>query len=236
MSADPFPLRNPSIGVVIPAYRAEASIAGVVRAVLAAGLPVLVIDDGSPDRTAEVAQEAGAEVVRQAVNGGKGTALYAGIAQAHARGWTWMVAMDADGQHDPAALPLFRSKTESRAGVVVGARRLRPDVMPWQRVCSNRLTTLLLSLQAGCRLWDSQCGYRMYRVDACLSAQLPPTGRFEWESEALVRLARHGWAVDRVPVPTLYGDETSHIRPWRDTGRFVALWFRLWRQILSGRI
>lgn len=236
MSDELFPLRHPSIGVVVPAYRAEATIEGVVRAVREEGLPVVVVDDGSPDRTSERARAAGAEVITLPVNVGKGSALHAGIAHAHAHGWTWMVAMDADGQHAPSALPRFRAKVQSRAGVVVGARRLRPDVMPWPRVCSNRLTTLLLSLQAGCRLWDSQCGYRMYRVDACLSAALPASGRFEWESEALVRLARHGWAVDRVDVPTLYGDETSHIRPWRDTGRFVALWFRLWRQILSGRI
>lgn len=236
MNEDPFPLRHPTIGVVVPAYRAEASIGDVVRAVRAAGLPVVVVDDGSPDLTSECAREAGAEVVRLPQNAGKGSALHAGIVHAHARGWTWMVAMDADGQHAPSALVSFCAKVESRAGVVVGARRLRPDVMPWPRVCSNRLTTLLLSVQAGCRLWDSQCGYRMYRVDACLSANLPATGRFEWESEALVRMARHGWAVDRVDVPTLYGDETSHIRPWRDTARFVGLWFRLWGQILSGRI
>jgi glycosyltransferase involved in cell wall biosynthesis len=236
VNKDPFPLHHPTIGVVVPAYRAEASIGDVVRAVRAAGLPVVVVDDGSPDRTSECAGEAGAEVVRLPQNAGKGSALHAGIVHAHARGWTWMVAMDADGQHAPSALVSFCAKVESRAGVVVGARRLRPDVMPWPRVCSNRLTTLLLSVQAGCRLWDSQCGYRMYRVDACLSANLPATGRFEWESEALVRMARHGWAVDRVDVPTLYGDETSHIRPWRDTARFVGLWFRLWGQILSGRI
>jgi len=225
-----------SVGVVIPAFRAQASIAGVVRAVKAQGFSVVVVDDGSSDRTAELAAEAGAEVVRLERNVGKGSALWAGLGVAHAHGWVWMVAMDADGQHDPAALASFRARAGSHAGVVVGARRLRPDVMPWPRVCSNLLTTFLLSLQAGCRLWDSQCGFRMYRVEAALGSDLPRQGRFEWESEAIVRIARHGWSVDRVEVPTLYGDEDSHIRPWRDTGRFIRLWFHLWSLILCGRI
>lgn len=224
------------IGVAIPAYRAESSIAAVVARVRAMGYPVLVIDDGSPDATSRCAIEAGATVVRLEPNQGKGTALWTALQQARDFGWVWMVAMDADGQHDPACLEGFSAVASTEVGVVIGARRLKPDVMPLPRVCSNRLTTALLSLQAGCRLHDSQCGYRMYRVEAALESSLPEQGRFEWESEALVRIARKGWAVGKVDVPTLYGDEVSNIRPWRDTARFVRLWFRLWREILAGRI
>lgn len=224
------------VGVAIPAYNAQASIAAVVGRVRSMGFPVVVVDDGSPDETSLRASEAGATVVRLDPNQGKGTALWTALRRADELGWTWMVAMDADGQHDPACLTDFGKASGSGAGVVVGARRLHPDVMPLPRVCSNRLTTALLSLQAGCPLFDSQCGYRMYRIDAALSAQLPQAGRFEWESEALVRIARKGWSVGRVHVPTIYGDEVSNIRPWRDTARFVRLWFRLWREILLGRI
>jgi len=225
-----------TIGVAIPAFRAEDTIGVVVGEVLALDLPVLVVDDGSPDRTAEVARRSGAEVVRLEVNSGKGTALRVALDAARERGWTWMVAMDADGQHAPSALASFRELAGSDHGVVVGARRLSVPAMPWPRVCSNRLTTWLLSLQAGRPLWDSQCGYRMVRVEAALGADLPERGRFEWESEALVRIARKGWTVGRVDVPTIYGEETSHIRPWRDTMRFVRLWFRLWGLVLRGRI
>lgn len=227
------PLR---VGVAIPAYRAESSIAAVVARVRAMGYPVLVIDDGSPDETSRCAIEAGATVVRLEANQGKGTALWTALQRSRDLGWIWMVAMDADGQHDPACLEAFSAVDSTEVGVVIGARLLKPDVMPLPRVCSNRLTTALLSLQAGCLLHDSQCGYRMYRVEAALASSLPEQGRFEWESEALVRIARKGWAVAKVDVPTLYGDEVSNIRPWRDTARFVRLWFRLWREILTGRI
>jgi glycosyltransferase involved in cell wall biosynthesis len=219
-------------GVVIPAYRAEATVGDVVRSVRAMGLPVVVVDDGSPDRAAACAAEAGADVVRMNENGGKGTALWAGFQRAHELGWGWVVAMDADGQHDPASLPAFLDRRGGRDGIVVGARKLSTPDMPWPRVCSNRLTTALLSLQAGCRLWDSQCGYRMYRLEAVLRSGLPNRGRFEWESEALVRVARAGWSIGRVDVPTIYGEAGSHIRPWRDTMRFVALWLRLWKVVL----
>ena len=222
--------------MAIPAFRAEASIAAVVTRVLDMGYPVLVIDDGSPDETSLRASEAGATVVRLPTNRGKGTALWTALEHARGASWTWMVAMDADGQHDPACLAAFQAASSTDVGVVVGARRLHPDVMPLPRVCSNRLTTALLSLQAGCRLFDSQCGYRMYRVEAAMGSRLPKQGRFEWESEALVRIARKGWKVGRVEVPTLYGEEVSNIRPWRDTSRFVGLWFRLWREILGRRI
>lgn len=223
-------------GVLIPAYRAQASVGDVVRAVLAQGLPVLVVDDGSPDDTAARASEAGAEVLRLTENGGKGTALWQGFLRARELGWDWVVAMDADGQHDPASLPRFLELDSGRDGIVVGARKLSTPHMPWPRVCSNRLTTALLSLQAGCCLWDSQCGYRMYRLKAVFGARLPPRGRFEWESEALVRIARAGWSVGRVDVPTIYGDEGSHIHPWRDTVRFISLWLRLWRVVFETRV
>jgi len=92
------------VGILIPAYRAGSSVAGVVGRLRALhpDLPVLVVDDGSDDDTATAAREAGACVLVQPVNGGKGTSLSAGFAEAASRGWDWALAMDADGQHSPS--------------------------------------------------------------------------------------------------------------------------------------
>ena len=226
------------VGILIPAYRAGSSVAGVVGRLRALhpDLPVLVVDDGSDDDTATAAREAGACVLVQPVNGGKGTSLSAGLSEAAARGWTWALAMDSDGQHSPSDVERFLSHMPaSRCAVVVGARDLRPRSMPWPRVFSNLATTMLLEWQAGCRLWDSQCGFRMYRVDAVRATRLPTTGRFEWESGALVRLALAGWKVEHVGISTVYGEAGSHIRPWRDTARFVRLWLGLWGLMLRDR-
>jgi glycosyltransferase involved in cell wall biosynthesis len=217
--------------ILIPAYQAQASV-GVVVERLRALYPetvVLVVDDGSADLTAQVALAAGAKVHRLERNAGKGTALATGLELLAKEGFRWVLALDSDGQHLPEDAGKFLLGTFSdRVGLVVGARRLHPDSMPFPRVCSNRLTTFLLELQAGKRLWDSQCGYRMYALHAVQAARIPPSGRFEWESETMVRIARAGFDVAKVDIATIYGEAGSHIRPWRDTARFVKLWFRLW--------
>jgi glycosyltransferase involved in cell wall biosynthesis len=221
--------------ILVPAYQARATVGGVVARLreLHPDLPVLVVDDGSRDGTGKAAREAGAQVLELPQNGGKGTALSTGMSRLAQEGFEWALCLDADGQHLPEDVAGFLSHRPSdRCGVVVGARDLRPRSMPWPRVCSNRLTTFLLGLQAGKRLWDSQCGFRMVRLAAAAEAGLPAHGRFEWESEALVRIARARWDVERVRVRTVYNDAGSHIRPWRDTMRFVRLWFRLWAWIL----
>ncbi len=218
--------------VLIPAYQAERTLGQVVEQLrgLHPEINLLVVDDGSKDATAEVARQAGAVVLSLGTNSGKGTALATGLAHLRKQGFVWALAMDSDGQHLPEDATKFLSGTFSeQCGLVVGARHLHPRSMPWPRVCSNRLTTWVLELQARKRLWDSQCGFRMYRLEALEKAQVPPSGRFEWESECLVRIARAGFGIEKVDVATIYGEETSHIHPWKDTARFVRLWFGLWR-------
>jgi glycosyltransferase involved in cell wall biosynthesis len=219
-------------GVLIPAYQAERTVGEVVARLreLHPSVSILVVDDGSTDATSVRAEQAGAQVHRLSVNSGKGTALATGLSLLHDQGFRYGLCLDADGQHVPEDAEKFlTAEISERCGVVVGARRLHPDSMPFPRVCSNRLTTFLLEWQAHKRIWDSQCGYRMYRLDALREARVPRTGRFEWESEALVRIARKGFGIEKVDIATVYGSEPSHIRPWRDTFRFAKLWFRLWK-------
>lgn len=217
--------------ILIPAFQAEGTVGELVSRLrlLHPSVAILVVDDGSTDSTSARAAAAGAQVHRLETNSGKGTALATGLALLRERGFAFGLCLDADGQHLPEDAGKFlTAQVSARCGVVVGARRLHPDSMPFPRVCSNRLTTLLLEWQAHRRLWDSQCGYRMYRLEALEAAGVPRTGRFEWESEALVRIARSGFEVGKVDIATVYGSEASHIRPWRDTFRFARLWFRLW--------
>jgi glycosyltransferase involved in cell wall biosynthesis len=220
---------------LVPAYRAASTLPSLLPLLLG-HFPreaILVVDDGSGDGTAETARSFGVETLVHAENGGKGTALVTGATRARELGFTHLLCLDADGQHPPACAPGFLQQADDPTlGVVVGARRLAPPAMPLPRVCSNRITTALLGMQAGTRLFDSQCGYRLYRIEAMLHPSIPRTGRFEWESEALVRIARLGWKVGREGIPTVYQDAGSHIRPWRDTWRFVRMWFRLWTEIV----
>jgi len=225
------------VAAVVPSYRAAGTLPTLLERLCREFPPeaIYVVDDGSEDDTAQAVAPFGVKLLVHGANAGKGTALVTGSVAAHRDGFTHVLCLDADGQHPPEqARDFLRSAESETVGVVIGARTLAVPQMPWPRMCSNRLTTFLLGLQAGARLFDSQCGYRMYRLEALLHRDIPKQGRFEWESETLVRIARRGWRVAKVDIPTIYTDAGSHIRPWRDTYRFARMWFRLWGRILRG--
>ena len=219
----------PGTGVILPSYNAARFLEKVIADIRAVvpGIRVLVVDDGSSDGTADVARQAGAEVIVHEVNKGKGGALATGNAWALAQDLEWVYTMDADGQHLPTEMPTFAAEAE-RGGydVVVGNRMDQTRDMPWLRKRTNEFTSWVVSRLAGQRIPDSQNGYRLYRV-ACLEGVKLRTTRYDTESEILVRLARRGYRIGAVPVSTIYGDEKSSINPFVDTGRFFRLVFML---------
>ncbi|MBI4364941.1 MAG: glycosyltransferase family 2 protein [Candidatus Latescibacteria bacterium] len=213
---------------VIPARDAEATVGEVVRGLKRAipDLPVLVVDDGSADQTALKAREAGADVIRRDVNGGKGAALQTGFDEALRRGADGVLALDADRQHDPAYAPRLLAALD-RADLVIGSREGDRTGMPWLRRATNTVTTWFVSRLAGQRIEDSQSGYRAIRARV-LRAVRPRSTRFEYESEFLIAAARQDFRITAIPVPTLYNAPRSHIHPIADTIRFIRLLFRHW--------
>ena len=149
---------------VIPAHDEAPRVGRVVEAALR-HLPVLVVDDGSMDETAAVAGRAGARVIRQTPNQGKGAALRAGFSVALAEGAEAVITLDADGQHDPAEIPAFLAAYARRtlAGLptelIVGRRDFRH--MPTARRVSNWVGTMVLSAAVGRWIEDNQSGYRL---------------------------------------------------------------------------
>ena len=210
--------------VIVPAYNAAASLAPLITRARALGFEVLVVDDGSNDSTAQVAERAGARVVQSAVNQGKGAALQRGFAEALHLGCDLIITMDADGQHDPEELPRFvRAATEQpQAGLIIGNRMAEVHHMPWLRRWTNRCMSWWLSRAAHQRVPDSQCGFRLMRR-AFLSRCRLTSGHFEIESELILEAARLGVPIQSLPIRTVYGDEHSHIHPLRDTIRFVRM-------------
>ncbi len=212
--------------VILPAFREEKRIAAVVRSVLAQGVDAIVIDDGSDDRTAEEAAQAGGHVIRHATNCGKGVALNTGFKYANEQGYIAVITMDADGQHDPAELPKF-TEAFIRTGipVLVGNRMADVRDMPLIRRWTNEFMSWLLSRTMGQYVPDTQCGYRLYQCSVIpyVSAE---SERFAAESEVLLHVAARGIRIGSVRISTIYGDEKSKINPFSDTIRFVAM---LWR-------
>lgn len=217
-------------GILIPAYDAAACLGATLRGVLPLAGPgrVAVVDDGSRDGTAAVAEREGAVCLRHEANRGKGTALMTGLSWARERGWEWAVTMDADGQHAASDLEAFwNAPVAADTGIVVGRRGIRGTRMPWHRRFSNSVTTGMISRLARRPVYDAQCGFRMYRLSALEAMGLPREGRFEWESQALVLCGRRGFSIVPVDIATVYTDNGSHMRLLADTLRFLRMYLRL---------
>jgi len=208
---------------IIPAYGEAKFIGDVVNRVLQHVGAVLVIDDGSPDDTASVAEAAGAVVIRHSTNRGKGAAIKSGLGHATAAGPPFFLFLDGDGQHDPDDIPaFFDAMNETGADLIVGNRMTDLGAMPVVR----RLTNKFMSWQIGaiCKvaLPDSQCGFRLARREL-LPVLNAPSDRFEFETESLILAARHGFRIRCVPIRTIYANQKSKIRPLQDTIRYARL-------------
>jgi glycosyltransferase involved in cell wall biosynthesis len=213
------------VAALIPAYQA-AALLGEVLMRLRALEPrpeILVVDDGSRDATAEVARQFGARVLSFAGNRGKGYALLAGFAAL--ADFDGVVTLDADGQHPPECLPSFVRAAESGADLVLGSRN-RDGSMPLKRRFANGFSSGWASWLAGQTVSDSQCGFRLYGRDLLRATPVTP-GRYEVESEIVVRSARLGFRIAEVEVPTIYGEEKSQIHAFRDVPRIVGTLARL---------
>jgi len=209
---------------LVPAYEAADMVAEVVKGTRGVLPDVVVIDDGSSDRTAAAAQVAGASVLRLDLNVGKGSALRAGFRHALDCGADAAVTLDADGQHDPAEIPrLVDLWTSSGAGIVIGSRLHLQDGMIPVRRFGNRFADRAISFFAGVPVVGTQSGFRLY--DACLLRALRLVGTgYEMESEVIVKAVRSGFRVLSIPVRFRWveGSGTSHFRPWRDTARICT--------------
>lgn len=210
---------------LIPAYQAAASLGEVLLRLerAAPGLPVLVVDDGSRDATAQVAREFGARVHSFAGNRGKGHALLAGFRAL--AGHDAVITLDADGQHPPERVPDFLRAAEAGHDLVLGRRAPTPD-MPAVRRFANGFSSGWASRLAGQRIADSQCGFRLY-TRAVIERTAPSPGRYELETEIVVRAARLGFRIAEVEIPTVYGGTRSQIRTLQDVPRIVGVLLRL---------
>lgn len=209
------------IYALIPAYNEEKHIAVVVQQTLQY-LPVLVVDDGSRDHTADAAEAAGAEVFRQKPNQGKGAALINGFRQILERGADALVMLDADGQHDPYEIPKFLAcYGDTHADLIIGERDFH--YMPPLRKRTNTIGTWMFSWAVGQHIPDNQSGFRLLSRRMAEVMVASRETNFEFEVEMIVDCIRHGYALDWVPIRTIYGDEKSHIRPLRHTYHFIRM-------------
>ena len=221
-----------TILAIIPAHNEARAIGDLVKSVKALGHHVLVIDDGSIDQTASLAQAQGAVVILTGRKSGKGNALRLGFEYAVSNGYPAVIALDGDGQHAPADIRVFIDSWQNKGADVVGGNRMQnPKGMPLVRLATNAFMSGLISLICRQKIADTQCGFRLISTEVLKNIQLVCTD-FEIETEILIKAARKGYKIVSVPIQTIYGDEVSKIKPIRDTWRFVK--FILKESIFGG--
>jgi glycosyltransferase involved in cell wall biosynthesis len=206
---------------IIPAYN-EAKRIGALVAQVKLHLPVLVVDDGSADDTAQLAEAAGAQVLRQVPNQGKGAALRAGFQRALDQGYEAVITLDGDGQHDPAEIPTFLEAYQaSSADLIIGKRDF--SHMPWTRRLANTFGRWLFTWALGQYIPDNQSGYRL--LSRRLMERLLPSREqgFEFEVEMIATCLRNRYCLEWAPIRTIYAGEASHIQPLKHTINFFRI-------------
>ena len=214
---------------LVPAYQAEQTVGAVVRGLLRHVPRVLVVDDGSRDSTGERAAEAGAEVLSLPVNGGKGSALRAGLARLLASDATHVAFVDADGQHDPEDLPRLLAAARQGDAFVIGSRMDSPEEAPSVRYRTNEIGSRILTRMTGLEIEDGQSGYRVVAADLLRRLALTARG-YLIETEMLLKAAPHLTRFRHVPVRVLYGGP-SHYRPFRDT--WIISWGAVYYKVFE---
>lgn len=222
-------LEQLGICVLIPTYNNAGTLERVLEGVLSM-VPderVLVINDGSTDTTAEILDRYAArvEVITHPVNKGKGRALRTGFSQAIQKGFRYALTIDSDGQHYPEDIPvLVEALVQNPGACIMGARNMEQEGVPQKSSFGNKFSNFWFMVETGCRLPDTQTGYRIYPLETVKKMQLF-TSKFELEIEVIVKLAWRFVPFVAVPVRVKYDpdERVSHFRPFQDFFRISVL-------------
>ena len=213
-----------AICAIVPAFDAAATVGGVVRDLArVVDLPVIVVDDGSRDGTAEAAGIEGATVLRHDRNLGKGAAIRTGLREAARLGWTTAITVDADGQHPAASAREVAFASDDSAALILGVRDLGRDGAPPSHQFGNGVSNYFLSRFAGRPLRDTQCGLRRYPIAETLALGSRAAG-YAFEGEVVLRALAQGIRLVEVPIAVLYPPDNhsrSHFRRVVDPARIV---------------
>jgi glycosyltransferase involved in cell wall biosynthesis len=217
---------RPEISVVIPCLNEEAGVAAVVAdawvGIDASGRAgeVIVVDNGSTDRSAELAERAGARVVFEPRQG-YGSAYLRGLSEAKG---DYIVMADADGTYPIHDLPAFVDKLEGGADLVLGSRfkgKIHRGAMPWaHRWIGNPILTFILNVFFGVRVSDAHCGMRAIRRDAVPRLELQATG-MEFASEMILKASKRRLEVGEIPIDYQPRIGESKLNTWRDGWRHL---------------
>jgi len=190
--------------VIVPAFNEGKRIAEVVKGAKKYSKNVIIVDDGSKDKTYQIAKKTDAVVLRHAINLGKGAALRTGTEYANRNGADVVVFIDSDGQHPPKDIPKL-AKELGDADIVFTYRNLRSTHMPLTKKFGNFVLNKLLGILFGIRLRDAQCGFKIMTRKAYKRLGLISSD-YNIESEIAAKTGKYGLRFKQVPIETIYTD------------------------------
>ena len=192
------------IFAVIPAHNEQKHIGMVIKEIKKYIYNVVVIDDGSKDKTFKIAKKSKAIVLRHLVNLGKGAALKTGCDYALRNKADIIIAIDADAQHDPKEIPRFLEKIKNY-DIVLTYRKVNKN-MPAILRFGNWFINKTISFLYGIKIKDSQCGYRAFTAEAYKRLRWKASD-YSMESEMLAKVGRYKLSYCEIPIETIYSDK-----------------------------
>ncbi|MBE6487478.1 MAG: glycosyltransferase family 2 protein [Methanosphaera stadtmanae] len=202
-----------TIAVLLPAYNEEIAIASMIILSSKYADEVIVIDDGSTDKTQEVAKLAGATVLHHNTNKGKGVALKTGFE--YAKNHDIIVTIDADGQHNPDQIPsLIKPILDDDADIVNGSRYLNGDETntPTYRRVGQTVLDTATNIASGVKLTDTQSGFRAFSSKSIDFFEFNPDG-FGIESDMLIEASNHNLRIMEIEITVRYDVQTTTENP-----------------------
>lgn len=189
---------------IIPAYNEERTIGHIIRETKNFVNEVLVVNDGSRDRSGEIAESYGAKVINLSLNRGLGSALRTGIKAAILSNANIIVTLDADGQHNPKDIErLILPILKNEADVVIGTRMKNSQGMPLIRKIANWFGNLFTFMIFGIWVTDSQSGFRAFSLSAAEKIDLK-SDRMEVSSEIIKEIKDKNLRLKEVPIQSIY--------------------------------
>lgn len=211
--------RNDNFAVVIPAYNEEATIHDVVTAALKQCEKIIVVDDGSIDKTIQKIEDLPVTLIKHEENKGKAASLWDGFMSAIELGVDAIITIDGDGQHAAEDIPLLLNKAaEHPKDIIIGARLADKSAIPAKRYYANKFANFWIAWAAGYPIADSQSGFRLYPKLLFDNLDISVEHGFVFESEILIKAAQRGIVSHPVKIPAVYkkGARPSHFRGVKD--------------------
>lgn len=226
---------------LIPSYNHFRALRGVIGGVRAHVADLVVVDDGSSDVVADelkrICEDTGATLLRRERNGGKGAAVKSGLAWANEQGFTHVIQVDADGQHDLSTVPTMLAHAEQSPDALILAEPLFDETAPKGRLWARRICIFWVDLETrGHVIHDPMCGYRVYPVKPALQSRTVGD-RMDFDPEIAVRMVWAGAPVINVPARVNYPEDgLSNFQTFWDNVRLSWMHSRLMTRLIVSRV